>query len=173
VAQTEPQPGYVGAPPSEPLWGSGATGTGGDTPRSRSRVGIVVVAVLVIALIAAVVWALTRDDDDESGPAQVVAEFFAAAKAGDCQGMLDLMTEETWQEQPELTAEQAIEDCESEMESGEPTFESLEVGNIEVVSETDDTATVSVELTLLEQSATDEVMLIRRDGVWMVHMPGM
>jgi hypothetical protein len=137
----------------------------------------------VVALVAVVgggVLATGGGDDDTGTPAsadatdadeapatpEAAAEaLFAAARAGDCEAVIDLMAPEAFG--PGATPEEAIAECEADVE-GRANLAELEIVDITLVSESGNDAVVAVTGTVDGETSTEEVPLRRVDGTWMV-----
>jgi hypothetical protein len=127
------------------------------------------------------VIAIGGDDDDETGtpasadatdadeapatPEAAAEALFAAARAGDCEAVIDLMAPEAFG--PGATPEEAIAECEADVE-GRANLAELEIVDITLVSESGNDAVVAVTGTVDGETSTEEVPLRRVDGTWMV-----
>jgi hypothetical protein len=103
--------------------------------------------------------------DPSATPQATVEAFFAAARSGDCQGMIDLMAPEAFA--PDETPADAVTECQADAE-GRASIAELEVVDIAPVSETGDTAVVAVTATLDGETNTQELPLRSVDGSWRI-----
>ena len=112
--------------------------------------------------------------DDEAAPAgaaspdtpeATVEALFAAFRAGDCQGVVDLMAPEAFG--PDEAPADVVADCQVD-ESGRAAIAGIEIVDITPVSESGDDAVVSVTATLDGETSTQELPLRRVDGDWKV-----
>lgn len=98
---------------------------GGGSPADRRRrvgVGIGLAVVVVIGLIVA-----TRRDGDGDGdpagpdiPSETVEDFFAAQATGDCPGLRELATEESWSDGGRRSADEFLALCEDALDGYRP-----------------------------------------------------
>jgi Domain of unknown function (DUF4878) len=176
---TPPRPAPAVSGPGDP---PGAGAPAGPSP-ARPRRGVLVAIGAVVALVAVVgggVLATGGGDDDTGTPAsadatdadeapatpEAAAEaLFAAARAGDCEAVIDLMAPEAFG--PGATPEEAIAECEADVE-GRANLAELEIVDITLVSESGNDAVVAVTGTVDGETSTEEVPLRRVDGTWMV-----
>jgi hypothetical protein len=105
---------------------------------------------------------------DES-PVEVADAFFAAAASGDCAGMVDRMTLESFSAEG-LTPEQAIAECESDVAGGGTGLAGASFGEVTLVSEQGDQATVAVDVVLAGEQVHEEFPLRLIDGMWKLHL---
>jgi hypothetical protein len=142
------------------------------------------VFVALIALVGgAIVLAGAGDDDDdgdapaseaapdEAGPdasatpEEVTAALFDAARAGDCEAVIELMAPDAFDAGD--TPATAVAECEADDE-GRELMAGLDVVDISLVSETGDRAVVAVTATVDGETSTEEMPLQRVDGEWLV-----
>jgi hypothetical protein len=101
-------------------------------------------------------------------PVEVAEDFFAAVDARDCEGIVGRMTPESYATDGQ-TAGQAVAECESDR-SGTAAAAAAEFGDITLVSERGDTATVSVTVTMEGVTKARQLPLRRVDGEWLMHL---
>jgi hypothetical protein len=97
-------------------------------------------------------------------PVQVAEAFFAAVENGDCQGIIDRMTVESFSTEGQ-TAEEAVAECEADTE-GLLAISEAEFVSVEAVSEDGDAAVVSVTQLADGEETVRDLPLERVDGVW-------
>ena len=93
-------------------------------PSGRRPVPLgVVAAVLVIGVLAAggvIAWRVLAAEPDPnpepSSPEEVLAEFYRAQEAGDCERLLSVLSEETWSDDGDRTREEFLEQCPDALE---------------------------------------------------------
>lgn len=142
-----------GAPP--PAAGWPAPGAGWPPPgysplpprRGNGKViGIVAGALAGVVLLCGgaglLVFLLSASND----PVTVVDDYFVAAERGDCETMIDLVTESTWREGGVSSRRQAIADCDEGMST---LGGGIPISNSEsrLISERGDTAVVATTVT--------------------------
>lgn len=104
---------------------------------------------------------------DES-PVDVAEAFFAAAVAGDCAGMIDRMTPESYGAGRQ-TAAAAVAECEADGR-GIAAVAAAEFGDIVLVSQQGDDAVVRVAVTAGGTTTTRELPLRLVDGRWLMNL---
>jgi hypothetical protein len=102
-------------------------------------------------------------------PVEVADAFFAAAESGDCDGMVDRMTLESFSAEG-LTPEQALAECESDVAGGGTGLAGASFGEVTLVSEQGDQATVAVDVVLAGEQVHEEFPLRLIDGEWKLHL---
>ena len=148
----------------------------GGPPRRRLPVVplLIVAAVVVAAGVAAV---LLLGDDEESGPEQTVRDYFAAVQAVDCQGIVDLLSDEAIEAQGGASRDDTVTQCEDARTQLEADVEGLELRSVEVTSQEGDRATVDIRTAspqyTTEQEGetatlTEEILLVEVDGDWLL-----
>jgi len=148
----------------------------GGPPRRRLPVVplLIVAAVVVAAGVAAV---LLLGDDEESGPEQTVRDYFAAVQAVDCQGIVDLLSDEAIEAQGGASRDDTVTQCEDARTQLEADVEGLELRSVEVTSQEGDRATVDISTAspqyTTEQEGetatlTEEILLVEVDGDWLL-----
>jgi hypothetical protein len=159
-----------------------STPTGPAASRARRGVLVAVGAVAALAaVVGGVVIAAGGSDDDETGapasadapagdeapatPEAAAEALFAAARAGDCEAVIELMAPEAFG--PDTSPQEAVADCEADVE-GRANLAELEIVDITLVSESGNDAVVAVTGTVDGETSTEEVPLRRVDGTWMV-----
>jgi hypothetical protein len=100
----------------------------------------------------------------EVTPVDVAEGFFGAVSDGDCQGIIDRMTVESFSTEGETPA-QAVADCEDDEEALSAIM-SAESWEVEPLSEDGDRAVVAVTLVVDGDETVRELPLERVDGVW-------
>jgi hypothetical protein len=105
--------------------------------------------------------------DDES-PVEVAEAFFAAATSGDCAGVVDRMTVESYSTEGQTAAE-AVDECEDDV-AGAAALAEAEFGPVELVSEDGDRAVVSVTVGAGDDAVEREMPMRRIDGEWKMHL---
>lgn len=156
----------------------------GLTRRQRRR--LEVVACLVAS---ALVWQAASSDDaglrgvvpwlesgDGRSPGQTVSAFFHAQAAGDCERLLDLLTEESWSDGGRLTRRQFLDRCADAVDGYRPTVGEVRIQRVDgdgSPASDGDRATVSIassDLVDVVDGGTDEppVGLVHEDGEWRV-----
>jgi hypothetical protein len=146
-----------------------------EPPERGTSTGLKVaigVAVLVVAAAAAVVVLGGGGDDavDPDSPVGVVQAFYDAAGRNDCEGMVAVLSEATWSEDGTLTREEAVTSCEDR-----PEDETLPEGtdlDVDLESQAGDTAIVNVSATLMGNSRSFPMTLIREDDQWKIDLSG-
>jgi len=108
-------------------------------------------------------------DTSAAEPVDVTQAFFAAALAGDCPGMADLLTQGSLLAESD-TVEDAIAECEQKVTEGTSGFEGMTVGHVSLVSVDGDIAIVAVDFDIAGQASTEQLHLQRVDGVWKVDL---
>lgn len=116
------------------------------------------------------------DDDGGSGssssPQGAVEAFFAASKDGDCEKLMGVITEASWNEDGETSREDALKDCKEESQ-GETAFpEDTEVSDIKTVAEEESTATVNATVTAEGETIDLAFPLVKEDGGWKIDLNG-
>ena len=189
VAPPPPSSAVGDPPPADPASSGG-----------RSRILLAVgAAVAVIAVVGGVLVVTGGDDsvetsegaDDEPDadgqdvpdagsevgttdipdtPEAVVAAFFDAVEAGDCEAIVEFVVPETFTSVGD-SPEQAIADCEADPE-GRADVAELDVLDVSLVSETGDEAVVSVTAIVDGETGTRELETQRVDGTWLISSLG-
>jgi hypothetical protein len=163
-AESEPSPADA---ESEP--------TGGPPRRRLPVVPLLIVAAVVVA--AGVAAVLLLGDDEGSGPEQTVRDYFAAVQAVDCQGIVDLRSDEAIEAQGGTSREDTVARCEDARTQLEAGVEGLELRSVEVTSQEGDRATVDIRTAspqyTTEQEGetatlTEEILLVEVDGDWLL-----
>jgi hypothetical protein len=134
------------------------------------KVGIGIGVLVVAAVAAVVVFGGGDDDVDPDSPVGVVQEFYDAAGRNDCEGMVAVLSEATWSEDGTLTREEAVTSCEDR-----PDDETLPEGtdlDVDLESQSGDTAVVNVSAGLMGDSRSFPMTLIREDGQWKIDLSG-
>ncbi|HEX6421790.1 MAG TPA: hypothetical protein VFZ77_25020 [Acidimicrobiales bacterium] len=101
-------------------------------------------------------------------PVDVAEAFFAAAVAGDCAGMIDRMTPESYGAGRQ-TAAAAVAECEADGR-GIAAVAAAEFGDIVLVSQQGDDAVVRVAVTAGGTTTTRELPLRLVDGRWLMNL---
>jgi hypothetical protein len=104
---------------------------------------------------------------DES-PVEVAEAFFAAATSGDCAGVVDRMTVESYSTEGQTAAE-AVDECEDDV-VGAAALAEAEFGPVELVSEDGDRAVVAVTVGAGDEAVEREMPMRRIDGEWKMHL---
>jgi hypothetical protein len=104
---------------------------------------------------------------DES-PVEVAEAFFAAATSGDCAGVVDRMTVESYSTEGQTAAE-AVDECEDDV-AGAAALAEAEFGPVELVSEDGDRAVVAVTVGAGDEAVEREMPMRRIDGEWKMHL---
>jgi hypothetical protein len=177
VSQTPPP----GLPPEPPL----GVGPPAVTPRQTgNKTGLVVIIALLVAGVGVGAFLVLRDDGQGGAagtPEGAVRSFFEAVQQQDCEAVVDLMTEESWafivrntdEEGPpeSVTREEAVSDCNGQDEDEFGASDTLD--EVEVLSETDTTATLQVTFTAEgdEEPTITELVLVKQDDIWKLDVP--
>jgi hypothetical protein len=149
-------PGY---PPAQALSGGMSTGVKA------------LIALVVLAVVGVGAFVLLGGDDDGGGrnPEQAVRDFLAAAQDRNCEGMLSLVSEASWSQNGELTRDEALERCATEVQAADFVPAGARIAAVEVTSQRGDTAEVEVTSTSDEQGeVTETIPLVKQDGRWLV-----
>lgn len=145
------QPGGYGSPPS----GSG----------KRNLLPFIVAGAVVVVIAVVLLVVLVSNSGGSSGSPQDTAEdFVAAAKAGDCDKALALITDKL--------AESEDANCDDKSEFLPAEDSGVEFGDVKVTDETDDTATATVDVTFSGQSVPLTMKLVNEDGDWLIDSIG-
>ncbi len=104
------------------------------------------------------------DSTSELTPVDVAEGFFGAVSDGDCQGIIDRMTVESFSTDGQTSA-QAVAECEAD-EEGLSAIMSAESWEVEPLTEDGDRAVVSVTLVVDGNETVRELPLERVDGAW-------
>jgi hypothetical protein len=104
---------------------------------------------------------------DES-PVEVAEAFFDAVDSGDCAGVVGRMTPESL-DNLDQTPDAAIADCEADND-GAAAAAAAEWGDVRLVSENGDRATVAVTVRVGAEETERDLPLRRVDGEWMMHL---
>jgi len=145
---------------------------GGGWKGSTAVLAIVASAVVVV-VIAAVVLIANRDSDagDDSGdaasgtPGDVVEQYFAAAESADCETLISLVSDVTWEQAGMIDDSEALANCNDAAESGQQ-LEGMSLEEIGEVTEDGDVAVVEVSGTFEGEPLTETFRLVREDGDW-------
>jgi hypothetical protein len=169
------QPGYgqqPGQPPGygqQPGYGAPPTKSGGG-----KVVGIIagVVAAVVLLCGGGVGVLFATGILGGGDPEQTVRDLYAAARDSDCNRMIDLFTEESWNEGGTVTRQEAVADCEESMAitGGLPynvRTRLISQDRNEAVVE----ANYYVPAAGSEDGGTERITLRRVGGEWLVHDP--
>jgi hypothetical protein len=96
---------------------------------SNSRV---IGAGVVVAVVAGVVWVGVRGDGEpELSPAQVVSGFFQAQRDGDCERLVDLVSEASWSDGGERSRDEFLEHCDAALDGYQPAVDRLDVHEVD------------------------------------------
>jgi hypothetical protein len=104
----------------------------------------------------------------DASPVELAEEFFAAVAAGDCAGMIERMTPESYATEGQTAAE-AVAECEAD-ESGTAAVAAAGFDDVELVSDDGDTAVVRVTVTVDQVTRTAEMPLRQVDGRWLMDL---
>jgi hypothetical protein len=116
-------------------------------------------AIVLVAVVLLVV--LVANSGGGGGSPQATAEdFVAAAKAGDCEKALSLITDNL--------KEKGDASCADGSNLLPPDDASIEFGDVKVTDESDDTATAVVDVTFSGQSVPLTMRLVKQDGDWLI-----
>jgi len=149
--------------PSQPWGQPGVPPDGGSSKRNLLPFIVAGAVVVVIAVVLLVV--LVSNSGGSSGSPQDTAEdFVAAAKAGDCDKALALITNKL--------AESEDANCDDKSEFLPAEDSGVEFGDVKVTEETDDTATATVDVTFSGQSVPLTMKLVNEDGDWLIDSIG-
>jgi hypothetical protein len=166
------QPGQPGPPP--PGWGQQpyppSQPAGGGGGNNTAKILLVVAVVAVVGLGA--FFLLSGDDEaSASSPVAAVEGLFDALKSGDCEGAMGYLPEATWSEGGTMSREEALTQCEEEAGSGAGFADipsDFDMGNVKLVSENGDSASVSASMTFEGQTIDMTFPVIKEDGNWKV-----
>lgn len=104
----------------------------------------------------------------DASPVELAEGFFAAVAGGDCAGMIERMTPESYATEGQTAAE-AVAECEAD-ESGTAAVAAAEFDDVELVSDDGDTAVVRVTVTVDQVTRTAEMPLRQVDGRWLMDL---
>jgi Domain of unknown function (DUF4878) len=133
-------------------------------------------AVLVVLAVAGGAFLLLSGDDDRS-PEETVQLFFEAFNDEDCEGLVDVLTRDSWaflmsedgEEPPEdVSRQDAIDDCQSTSDEDEPIEVTLD--EVTMTSEEGDEAVAEVTSTTDGEQTTESVVLSREEGDWRIDL---
>lgn len=134
-------------------------------PRSvavnSKRVGIAMVAGVALAAAAAGGWLLFIDGDPERSAATTVREFVEAQRAGDCEAILGLLSEESRTDRGRLSQYEFLDLCATATKGV-----TAEVDSVELLSQVGDRATVGLSVRVAEEKYTHSIDLVAEDGEW-------
>jgi putative lumazine-binding protein len=156
-------------------------GSPSEAPRRSGRRAVVLLvgAAVAVAAVALVILWVNRDDEDtatdstddassedaDGDPVAVVQRYFQAAADRDCETLIGLVSERTWEETDLADADEALANCRDAAETGQQ-LEGMTLERIGEVSEDGDAATVEVIGTYEGEPITDTFTLVREDGTW-------
>jgi hypothetical protein len=148
-------------------------GNGGDG-KGKIFVGLAVLAVVAVAAFVVI----GGGDDGGSGggsPTGTVEALFAAAKNGDCEKAVGLVTEASWSEGGSVSKEQALADCKAGSSDAGAALEraaGATISNVKELSKTDTTASVSATMEMGGEPVDLVFPLVKENGAWRVEMGG-
>ena len=146
------QPGGYGSPPPS---GSGKRNL---LPFIVAGAAIVLVAVVLLVIL------LANSGGGGGSPQATAEDFVAAAKAGDCEKALALITDNL--------KEEGDANCADGSNLLPPDDASIEFGDVKVTDESDDTATAIVDVTFSGQAVPLTMRLVKQDGDWLIDAIG-
>jgi hypothetical protein len=177
---SEPPPGGIApggqppwAPPSSPPPGWGPPGPPPAPPASgRNKVGWIVLLLVGVLAVGAVGTFVLLDDGGDGSPEQTVRTVFAAIRDGDCETVIDLVTEDSWDllasfadetvAPGDVSRAEAIDLCQTDL-----TEERLDtLDEVELISQNDERAVLNVTSTTDGEATTELLVLVREDGRW-------
>lgn len=142
--------------------------------KGSTAVLAMVAAAVVVVAVAAIVLIANDDGEDGDGdtggdaaagsPADVVERYFAAAEEADCETIVDLVSDVSWEEQG-LDRDEALANCTDAAETGQQ-LEGMTLDQVGEVTEDGDVAVVEVAGTLEGEPLTETFRLVREDGDW-------
>lgn len=174
------QPPYGQQPPpqygqSPPPYGQQQPPPGKSGGGKTAGIVIAIVAAVVLlggggTLVAYLAGAFDGDGGGPGGsarsPEQTVEQFWEAARTGDCDTAIGLVTEKVWSEEGTLTRDEALADCQESFADGD---EIPQVEDSTLVSETGDTAVVDVTMAVPDIGSTTITHdLVREGGEWKI-----
>jgi hypothetical protein len=112
-------------------------------------------------LVAGWGWRAATDAGPGRTPGQTVSAFFEAQRTGDCERLLDVVTEASWSRDGRRRRDDFLDQCADALVGYQPP-----VGRV-VVEVEDDRATVSIGVRSFEDDEP-EGRLVREDGAWRV-----
>jgi hypothetical protein len=104
-------------------------------------------------------------DNSGESPVEAAEAMFSAAIAGDCAGVVARMTPQAYAPDGETPAE-AVAECEADLDRNE--LLGAELQDVTAVSEDGDAAVVSVTLAVGDETATQDVSMVRLEDGWKV-----
>jgi ketosteroid isomerase-like protein len=133
-----------------------------DIAPSRRRLVLLGTVVLGL-LIGLATWRLLPSDPP-SAPDEVVREFFQAQRDGDCERLLEIVSEASWSDDGERSRAEFVEQCADAIAGYEPPDDEFSV--VDVADDPDRTIVERVG-TYYDDEA-DAGSLVREDGEWKV-----
>jgi hypothetical protein len=103
---------------------------------------------------------LSNSGGSSGSPQDTADDFIAAAKAGDCDKAIELITDRLKE------AESA--NCGDASDFLPPEDSSIEFGDVKVTNETDDTATATVSISVAGQSIPLRMKLVKEGDDWLI-----
>lgn len=98
------------------------------------------------------------------GPEETVRAFWEAMRDGDCENVIDLMTEESWSMGGSISREDAVTSC----EQSPAAAAGLEVQEVKLTAEEQNEAAADVTFSYSGQTMTQSMGLRVEDGRWKV-----
>lgn len=147
--------------------------------RKGSTAVLAMVAAAVVVVVVAAIVLIANDDDEDSAsdsggdatagsPADVVEQYFAAAEEADCETIVALVSDITWEEEG-LDRDEALANCTDAAETGQQ-LEGMTLDEVGEVTEDGDVAVVEVDGTLEGEPLTETFRLVREDGDWKIDL---
>jgi hypothetical protein len=165
------QPSYEQAPGQPPFeqgpgqpWGQPGVPPDGSSGKRNLLPFIVAGAVIVVIAVVLLVVLVANSGGSSGSPQDTAEDFVAAAKAGDCDKALALITDKL--------AESENANCDDKSEFLPAEDSGVEFGDVKVTDETDDTATATVDVTFSGQSVPLTMKLVNEDGDWLIDSIG-
>ena len=165
------QPSYEQGPGQPPFeqgpgqpWGQPGVPPDGGSGKRNLLPFIVAGAVVVVIAVVLLVVLVANSGGSSGSPQDTAEDFVAAAKAGDCDKALALITDKL--------AESENAKCDDKSEFLPAEDSGVEFGDVNVTDETDDTATATVDVTFSGQSVPLTMKLVNEDGDWLIDSIG-
>jgi hypothetical protein len=128
--------------------------------------------VVVLAVLGIGAFLVLGGGDDDgggggSGPESAVKSFFNAAAKGDCEGMINRISDSSF---AGATKESAISECKDALSNGETLFdgEDASLDSVKLKDQDGDKATVTVVSTTDGKKETEDVQVVKEDGTWKI-----
>lgn len=157
VATDDAFGGTPGAPPPPEMGGNG--GGGG------SKLPLILGGIVALLVVGGLALFLTRSEDSKS-PEDTVRDYFKATQDGDCDELIEMVSEDVWSQSGELDRDEALDQCKAEVRGQEDVKSKL--GKVKLVSEKDDKATVQADITVDGDDLSVKIDLVKDSGDWLI-----